>query len=228
MTLSSRRKEVCGSPLFGHFPARAQADSFSEHGNDRADGATVSEVATVTGVNETDTATGNDSATANTTVNTVADRSISKSGAPGPVIAGNRLNYTVTVNNNVGPSDAQNVVVTDTLPPGVTFVSTTGCAEDPNGVPTCTLGAIVAGGSAQYTVIVDVESGTSGTIINNARFTSDTTLVNLGDDFTSEPTTVLTPSKPVKISSTRSKIWSRMAHSTMARVKGHPERSNRP
>ena len=41
-----------------------------------------------------------------------------------------------------------NVVVTDSLPAGVTFVSTTGCAEDPNVVPTCTLGTIPAGGSA--------------------------------------------------------------------------------
>ena len=38
--------------------------------------------------------------------------------------------------NNAGPDAAENVVVTDTLPAGVTLVSTSGCAEDPNGVPT--------------------------------------------------------------------------------------------
>jgi len=67
----------------------------------------------------------------------------------------------VTVHND-GPSDAINVVVTDTLPAGVTFVSTAGCAEDPNGVPTCSLGDIAAGGSDSYTITVTVDASTVG------------------------------------------------------------------
>ena len=76
-------------------------------------------------------------------------------------VAGTGLTYTIEV-SNAGPSDAQNVVVTDTLPAGVTLVATSGCAEDPAGVPTCTLGTIAAGGSASYTVMVTVDSGPSG------------------------------------------------------------------
>jgi uncharacterized repeat protein (TIGR01451 family) len=131
----------------------------------------------------------NNSTSEDTTVNAEADFVITKSDNPDPVIAGNSLTYTINVQNN-GPSDAQNAVVTDTLPAGVTFVSSTGCAEDPNGVPTCTLGTITAGGSAQYTVTVLVNSGTSGTITNNVSVASSTTLINTGDDSASEDTTV--------------------------------------
>jgi len=74
-----------------------------------------------------------------------ADLSISKSDTPDPVVAGNMVIYTVTV-TNAGPNDAQGVFVTDTLPASVTFIQTAGCAEDPSGVPTCTLGNIAAGG----------------------------------------------------------------------------------
>ncbi|MEE9250802.1 MAG: S8 family serine peptidase, partial [Alphaproteobacteria bacterium] len=65
------------------------------------------------------------------------------------------VSYMVTVNNE-GPGDAPNVVVTETLPDGVTLVSTEGCVEDPTGVPTCSLGIMPAGGSKQYTVTVAV------------------------------------------------------------------------
>ena len=58
-----------------------------------------------------------------------------------PVVAGNQLTYTITVEND-GGRPADNVRVTQTLPPGVTFVSTSGCTNDPNGEPTCNLGTI--------------------------------------------------------------------------------------
>jgi len=109
-----------------------------------------------------------------------ADLTISKSDSPDPSVAGNILTYTVTV-SNAGPSDAQNVVVTDTLPAGVTFISTSGCDEDPNGVPTCTLGTIPNGAFAQYTISVSVDTNTLGVITNSAFVASSTTLVNTGD-----------------------------------------------
>jgi uncharacterized repeat protein (TIGR01451 family) len=102
-----------------------------------------------------------------------ADLSITKSDSPDPVLAGNALQYTVRV-DNAGPADAENVQVTDTLPPGVTFVSTSGCAEDPNGVPTCSLGTIASGSFKEYTINITVDPGTSGTITNQASVTSDT------------------------------------------------------
>jgi uncharacterized repeat protein (TIGR01451 family) len=58
-----------------------------------------------------------------------ADLEISKADSPDPVTVGDNLTYTITVTNN-GPDAAANVVVTDTLPSGVTFVSASpGCVH---------------------------------------------------------------------------------------------------
>lgn len=120
----------------------------------------------------------------------LADLTISKADSADPVFAGEELTYTVTV-DNAGPDDATNVVVTDTLPAGVTFVSTSGCAEDPNGVPMCSLGTIAAGGNAMYTIMVMVDIGTDGTITNTASVTSDASDPNPEDNTTFEDTLVL-------------------------------------
>ena len=87
----------------------------------------------------------------------LADLSLTKVDDIDPVVAGDPLSYTVTV-SNAGPHEATNVVVSDTLPAGVTFVSTTGCTNDPTGVPTCTLGNIAASGMASYTITVTVDA----------------------------------------------------------------------
>jgi uncharacterized repeat protein (TIGR01451 family) len=51
-----------------------------------------------------------------------ADLSVAKTDSPDPVSTGAALTYAITV-TNVGPDTATNVVVTDTLPSGVAFVS---------------------------------------------------------------------------------------------------------
>ncbi|NND74623.1 MAG: DUF11 domain-containing protein [Ilumatobacter sp.] len=119
-----------------------------------------------------------------------ADLSISKSDSPDPVQAGSSLTYTVTVTND-GPDDAADVVVTDTLPAGVSNAVTSGCVEDPNGTPGCTLGTIAAGTSKSYTITVDVDAGTSGTITNAASVTSSTNDPDPSDNSTSEDTLVV-------------------------------------
>ena len=72
--------------------------------------------------NETDPDPANDTSTATTSVTGEADLSVVKSDSPDPVVAGTNLSYTLTV-ANAGPSDATGVALTDTLPAGVTFVS---------------------------------------------------------------------------------------------------------
>lgn len=73
--------------------------------------------------------------------------------------------------DNFGPSEATGVAVTDTLPASVTLVSTSGCAEDPNALPLCTLGTVAAGGSAQYTITVTIDPSPPPTITNTASVT---------------------------------------------------------
>ncbi len=133
---------------------------------------------------------GNNSTSEDTTVVAEADLSITKVDSQDPAAAGDPLSYTVTV-QNAGPSDATGVTVTDTLPAGVTFVATTGCGNDPGGVPTCDLGTIPAGGSAMFTIDVIVDASTpSGTITNTVSVASDATDPDPGDNTATEDTLV--------------------------------------
>jgi len=111
---------------------------------------------------------GNNTAVENTTVTTAADVTITKTDSPDPVAAGNMLTYTLSI-SNIGPSDATGVVVTDTLPAGVTFASaSSGCGEA-SGTVTCTVSSLAASASSQFTVTVDVISSTNGLITNTAQ-----------------------------------------------------------
>ena len=72
----------------------------------------------------TDPDTNDNAATADTTVRPSADLSLTKSDSPDPVQAGELLTYSLGV-HNAGPQSATGVVLTDTLPGGVTFDSAT-------------------------------------------------------------------------------------------------------
>ena len=122
----------------------------------------------------------------------MADLAISKTDSLDPVAAGTNLAYVVTVTNS-GPSDGQNVSVGDFLPPGVSLVSTSGCAEDPAGQPTCTLGTIAAASSQQFTLTVAVDSSTFGVITNTANVTTIAADPDDGNNSADEETTVLSP-----------------------------------
>ncbi len=100
----------------------------------------------------TDPNMADNSATDMNTLIPMADLVISSVLTPNPVTTGQVFTVDVTVTNN-GPSDATSVTVTSTFPPGAIFNSTTGCAEDPNGVPTCTLGTIPAGQMDMFTIL---------------------------------------------------------------------------
>ena len=91
------------------------------------------------GTSTEETAPGVGSAAEETAITTRADLAIRASDSMDPVTSGTGLAYTVTVTNR-GPSDARDVVVSSRLPAAVRFGSTTGCAEDPAGETTCTLG----------------------------------------------------------------------------------------
>jgi uncharacterized repeat protein (TIGR01451 family) len=116
-----------------------------------------------------------------------ADLEISKADSPDPVTVGDNLTYTITVTNR-GPDPATNVVVTDTLPSGVTFVSASPGCVHAAGVVTCNLGNIPTGGSVAITIVVTVTA--PGTISNTATVTSDTLDPNTANNSDAEPTEV--------------------------------------
>jgi uncharacterized repeat protein (TIGR01451 family) len=120
-----------------------------------------------------DATPGNNTVSETTAVKTVADLLIAKTGSPDPVMAGQPLTYTLTVTNN-GPSAAAGLVITDTLPAGVNFSSTSpGCTES-GGAVTCTLASLVAGASTPLMITVDVDPATAGILTNTAVVTSTT------------------------------------------------------
>src|SRR5262245_16617620 len=80
-----------------------------------------------------------------------ADMAVTATG-PGSVTAGTNATYTITLSNN-GPSAAQNVVLTDTLPAGSIFGSMTQTA----GTDSFTLSQ--SGGTATETVTADIAAG---------------------------------------------------------------------
>jgi uncharacterized repeat protein (TIGR01451 family) len=116
-----------------------------------------------------------------------ADLEISKADSPDPVTVGDNLTYTITVTNN-GPDAAANVVVTDILPSGVTFVSASPGCVHAAGVVTCNLGTIAVGDSVTITIVVTVTA--PGTISNTATVTSDTLDPNTANNSDAEPTEV--------------------------------------
>ncbi len=119
-----------------------------------------------------------------------ADLSVTKTDDIDPTTLCDDVTYTVTVINN-GPDAAQNVVLTDNLPAGVTYGSATadqGSCSETGGVVTCNLGEIANGGSVNVAIVVT--PGSEGNIINNASVTSDTLDPNSGNDIVSEETTV--------------------------------------
>jgi uncharacterized repeat protein (TIGR01451 family) len=149
---------------------------------------------------------GSDEATTSpSTVTTVADLQVSASG-PATVTAGTTITYTVTLTNK-GPSDAQAVSLTDTVPSGTTFVSATAVnGQNPDGFTytpsngtvtgTPTGGVVAAGHQDEFTLVVQVPSGTANNfgLSSTATVTSNTTDDNeaVNDETTTVTGTVTT------------------------------------
>lgn len=141
---------------------------------------------------ETDSDTTNDSATATTTVNGNVDLVVTKTDSADPVIAGDQLTYTILVTNN-GPSDATSVVVADTLPATLTFVSATttaGTVANTGNAITANIPTIVSGQSATITVVATVLNTATGTISNTATVSSGDTETNSANNTSTQSTAV--------------------------------------
>src|ERR1051326_2503994 len=109
-----------------------------------------------------------------------ADLSVTNSDSPDPICSGNSLSYAIGA-SNAGPSTATSVTVKDTLPPNTTFVSVT----TPSGWTATTPGVggtgvvtwtkttgMTSSSTASFTLVVNINNGTVGTLSNTARITS--------------------------------------------------------
>ena len=153
--------------------------------NNTPDGSVITNTANVSST-PPDSNLANNSSSASTTVANPpppsADLSVTKTGSPDAVTAGNNLNYTIGVTNS-GPNPAQSATLSDALPAGTTFVSLT----SPAGW-SCTTPAVGASGTvscsnssfalatAAFTLAVNVNAAAPGgsTISNTASASSST------------------------------------------------------
>jgi len=143
----------------------------------------------------TDGNAANDSATAETTVSEGADLSVSLAESGDPVLAGEELVYSLTVENR-GPFSAADPVLTQTIAPEVTFVSATAGCSFADGVVTCGAGAL--GASLAPGASVPLEIRVSRTAPEPVTFGSTATVgasaptdPDPGDDSASVSTTYL-------------------------------------
>jgi uncharacterized repeat protein (TIGR01451 family) len=109
-----------------------------------------------------------------------ADLSLTKSASVSNAVVGEQFSYTLTVKNN-GPGPATGVLVTDLLPPTVTFVSasaTQGVCNTSSPV-FCSLGAIPNGASVDIFIVVTAASaGSAGNTASVTANEPDPNLVN--------------------------------------------------
>ncbi len=122
----------------------------------------------------TDPNNSNNSVTANVTVAQAnqSDMSVTMTGTPNPVLAGNNITYTAVVTNN-GPATATTVTAIDTIPANTTFSTDTvppgwTCTVNPTTV-SCTNPSMVANATSTFTFVFTVTAGTApGTVIVNS------------------------------------------------------------
>jgi uncharacterized repeat protein (TIGR01451 family) len=133
-----------------------------------------------------------------TTVTPLADVGIGKTGSAS-VLSGSNLVYTISV-TNFGPSSASGVVVTDSLPATVTFVSATGGGLNNSGIVNWTLGTLTNGQTSNVTVTVTAPA--SGSLTNVASVSTPTGDPNLTNNITPPVITTVTPVADVGIGKT--------------------------
>ena len=135
--------------------------------------------------NESDTNLANNRASVTTEVdqpvviqgNPDIDLAITKAALPNPVDVGSNLTYTLTV-TNLSANTATGVTVVDTLPAGLSVVSTSssqGTVTTVNGVVHVSLGTLAQDGRATVTIVTMVNSTAPSSLSNTASVSGDET-----------------------------------------------------
>src|SRR5262249_17839781 len=130
------------------------------------------------------------SASTQTTILAAAALSIGKSASAGTVLAGQPLTYTVTV-TNTGPSVATGVLISDTLPGGVSFASASNGCTPSGGTVTCGASTWPAGSTVSVTIVVTPGAPAVGLITNTASVQANEADLVPGNNTASVTTQVL-------------------------------------
>jgi uncharacterized repeat protein (TIGR01451 family) len=140
-----------------------------------------------------------------TTTTPAADLVVSKNG-PATANPGDNVSYVVTV-LNLGPQAAANVIITDRVPAGMSFVSAThtggtagSCTFDPmvvpNGAVTCTIASLPDDASSDFTIVFNIdEEAEPGTAFTNVA-TATTSTGDPNEEGNSASATTTTPFPP--------------------------------
>ena len=159
----------------------------------------IKNVATISGTpdsNVSDNTAAYDTNVTDCTVPTT-DISVTKSG-PATVNKGGAITYTV-VATNLGDVAANSVVVTDTLPANVTFLSSTstsGTCSANGQILTCQLGTLAAKASVTMTITVQTNDQTPCSVIRNNVSISGTPNSNTTNDYAYADTSIICQSTP--------------------------------
>lgn len=130
-----------------------------------------------------------------------ADLSVIKSDDVDPVTLSEddpvgKVTYTISV-TNLGPATAEDVIVTDTLPATMTFVSATaevGTCSQSGGVVTCSIGDLAVGDKVDIEVTVETEAFgevTNFDPVNVVEVSSSSPDPNLSNNRDAEPTAII-------------------------------------
>ncbi len=135
---------------------------------------------------------------------TPIDLSLTQNDSVDPSLAGKQLTYTIQVRNN-SSALATGVLVTDTMPAGVPFVSvssTKGTCTRSGNILTCRIPSLAANASA--TIMLNVKPATPGTISNAATAVANEPESDPADNPSTESTTI-TASSDLKVTVTDGK-----------------------
>ena len=129
------------------------------------------------------------------------DLAVTKSDGQDPVAMGTDIVYAIFLINN-GPAPATNVVITDSLPSSVTFLSMEAPENwtcntpqvDTTGVVNCTTASVAAGETVGFSLTVRPTA--AGIISNTVNTTTTEPDSNPENNTQTEQTTVMTTEKP--------------------------------
>ncbi|MBN1269844.1 MAG: DUF11 domain-containing protein [Kiritimatiellae bacterium] len=111
------------------------------------------------------------------------DLSVTKTGAPDPLVTGSSVVFTITL-SNAGSDSAAGVTVTDTLSASMVFdaaASSPGLAED-GGMITYNAGSLAGGASTSLTIAVTIQPATAGVVTNRVTVTTSSGDASLSDN----------------------------------------------